>query len=346
MRYIGSKDKVIPFIESVILDTFGDVSNAVIADLFAGTVAVAKHFKKIGAKLITNDYLAFSYAFQVAFIKCNFEPEFKGLKNIVEQNNYLSILSFLNNLYHYRGFFYKEYTSEGSQHGLYERNYFSESNAIKIDSIRMVLSDWLYNNLISDIEFYILLTSLIEAVTKVSNISGTYGAFLKFDEKRKNKELILEPIEIINSNKQHVCYCKDIFDLIDIVSGDILYLDPPYNQRQYPPNYHILETVTLYDNPKIYGKTGRRPYKDKLSPFCVKNRAADALELIIKKAKFKHIYLSYNTEGILSPHEIYAILSKIGNVELFEQFHRRYKSNGNGNKKNGKLKELIFYVRK
>lgn len=344
MRYIGSKEKIIPFIDSVLNNCIGNISGSIVGDLFAGTVAVSKHFKKLGARLITNDYMAFSYAFQMALINNNEIPIFNKLKNS-QINNYNDVLSYLNNLQHYKGFFYKEYSFEGSRDGKFQRNYFSETNAIKIDSIRLIIGNWYDKGLLEENEFYILISSLIEAVTKVSNIAGTYGAFLKFDERRKDKELILEPIEVIGSEYEHKCFCKDIFELISSVSGDILYLDPPYNNRQYPPYYHILETVTLYDNPSIYGKTGRRPYRDKISPFCIKKEAGYALESIIKEAKFKHIFLSYNTEGILSKDEIFKIMSNIGHVECFEQDYKRYKSNSNGEKKS-KVKELIFYVRK
>ncbi|HHU32180.1 MAG TPA: hypothetical protein GXZ50_05930, partial [Clostridia bacterium] len=244
------------------------------------------------------------------------------------------------------GFFYNEYSLTGSKNSKFKRNYFSESNARKIDSIRLMIEEWYQNNYINEEEYYILISSLIEATTKVSNTSGTYGAFLKFDDYRKNKPLMLEPIEFIKSEYEHSVYCEDIFQIINKIHGDILYLDPPYNNRQYPPYYHILETVTLYDNPAIYGKTGRRPYKDKISPFCIKKSVSYALERLIDEADFDHIFLSYNTDGLLSKLEIKDTLSKYGPVSVFRQSYRRYKSNSNGIPKKNKLKELIFYVKK
>lgn len=55
-------------------------------------------------------------------------------------------------------------------------------------------------------------------------------------------------------------------ELITQIKGvDILYLDPPYNERQYAPKYHILETIAKWDNPKIQGITGmKRLYKPKI----------------------------------------------------------------------------------
>jgi len=345
LRYIGSKDKVLEFIESSIVDTIGNLDGATIADLFCGTTTVAQHFKRQGAKIISNDYMTFSYAFQVAYIRNNEIPTFDKLANKCGLNNYQEVLQYLNDRNGVKGFFFEEYTKEGTKNKAYQRNYFSEDNAIRIDSIRSKLEEWYIAKLISQDEYYILITSLIDAVTKVSNTSGTYGAFLKFDEPRKSKRLELEAIDIYNNGQLNECYCEDIFDAIKHIEGDVLYLDPPYNSRQYPPYYHILETVTLYDKPAIYGKTGRRPYNDKLSPFCMKNKVSNALFKIVAEARFNHIFISYSTDGLLPQDEIMKILSPVGKIDIFEASHRRYKSNSNGEEKSG-LKEILIYVNK
>lgn len=345
MRYIGSKKNVIPFIEDVVFNIIEDVEGKIFADLMSGTTVVSQFFKKKNSILITNDYMSFSYALQMAYINNSKYPRFTGLIGKYEFNDYNDIITYLNNLPGVKKFLYNEYTQEGTKNSKYQRNYFSEANAKKIDAIRIKLREWKKEKLITINEFYILLVSLIDAVTKVSNIAGTYGAFLKYDERRKHRPLTLKPINIIESNYNHKCYCEDIFNIIDKVRGDILYLDPPYNSRQYPPYYHILETVTLYDYPDIYGKTGRRPYDSKISPFCRKNEACKAINSVIEKANFKHIFLSYSTDGILTKRQIEGLLKKYGKTHVFEEGYRRYKSNNNGDKKK-KLKELLYYVKK
>lgn len=343
MRYIGSKQPVLNFLEESIRSVVGNVEDKVFADLFAGTTAVSKLFKKLGSKIVTNDYMTFSYIFQTAYIKVNSEPEFKKLHRSGIKN-YQNVLFYLNNLKPIKGFFYQNYCLEGSNG--YKRNYFSEANTKKIDAIMNQLRNWVQHGLISFEEDAVLRASLIEAVMGVSNISGTYGAFLKEDDKRKYKSLVLNQISFINSLHEHECYNEDISSTIRRVQGDILYLDPPYNQRQYPPYYHILETISLDDKPNIYGKTGRRPYKNMLSPFCVKNKAYEALKGVIENAQFQNIFLSYNTEGLLNVTKIKNLLSEYGNTEIFYKDHRRYKSNGNGKNHNHDLKEVLFYVKK
>ena len=337
MRYLGSKLKALEFIKDTVSRTYGDISNSTVADLFSGTVVVAEMFKSLGAKLITNDYMSFSYALQIAKIKLNKEPSCLI--------NYYDAIDELNNLQGEEGFIYYEYCLEGTKEKQFKRNYFSTENALKIDAMRKCIRRWEKEGKINSDMFYLLCADLVNAVTRVSNISGTYGAFLKIDDQRKYKPIKIIPSSFIDNGMNNECFNKDIFEIIDDVSGDILYLDPPYNSRQYPPYYHILETVTDYDNPAIYGLTGRRPYQDKLSPFCMKDKALPALLNIVERARFKNIYISYNTDGVINYQELGDQLKKIADVNYHFMPFRRYKSNSNGNDK-GELKEIIIYAKK
>lgn len=337
MRYIGSKERVLDFIDNTISQTYGAICGAMVADLFSGTCCVAEMFKRQGAQVITNDYLHFSYALQIARVKLNRAPD-----SFIK---YPNALSELNNLQGIEGFFYREYTAEGTANANYHRNYFDANNAKKIDAICTQLSEWRKDQTITDDMFFLLSASLVDAITKVSNTSGTYGAFLKIDDKRKYKKLTLEPYTFYDNGYENKAYCMDIFELIDKVGGDILYLDPPYNGRQYPPYYHILETAVLYDEPKIYGITGRRPYQDLLSPFCIKERAQGAMVDLVSMANFTHIYISYSTEGIINYKALCSELMNIGSVQCFFKPYRRYKSNSGGESEK-RLKEIIIYVKK
>ena len=337
MRYIGSKVRILDFISDTVDQTYGSVRNAVIADLFAGTCAVSEMFKQQNARVISNDYLYSSYALQVAKVKLNTEPSCPI--------PYINAVQRLNELSGTEGFFYNEYSLEGSRKNGIARNYFSEDNAKKIDSICIQMNEWMSNGLISEDMLFLLSANLIDAITKVSNISGTYGAFLKSDDKRKYKNLELMPIDFHDNQQDNEAYRSDIADIIDHLYGDILYLDPPYNSRQYPPYYHILETAVLYDAPPIYGITGRRPYQDSLSPFCMKEKALPAMLDIVKRANCTDIYISYSTEGIINYKTLCDELGVFGDVQHFFKPYRRYKSNGGGNDEKD-VKEIIIYVKK
>ena len=207
MRYIGSKRTVLPFIKTTIEETYGKISNAIVADLFAGTACVGEMFKREGARVLSNDYLSFSYALQIEKIKLNGIPE--------GNRSYLDLISLLNATPGKEGFFFREYSIEGSSHGEYTRNYFSKDNAMKIDGVRTRIELLRVNGEISEDMYFLLIANLIDAVTRVSNTSGTYGAFLKVDDPRKDLPLSLSASSFVDNGKKNECYCKDIFELID-----------------------------------------------------------------------------------------------------------------------------------
>jgi len=355
MRFIGCKENLLDFIESFVKQK--DIKGKVFCDLFSGTGSVAKHFKKLGYKIISSDLLFFSYVLQKVYVEQNQYPKFAKLLKYLkidpveetlftsDSQNAKEIIKYLNNLEGVERFIYKNYSPEGTRGQTYSRKYFTGDNSKRIDAIRKKIEEWEKSNLINEQEYYFLLASLIEAVPFVANISGTYSAFLKEWDKRAFKKLTLEVPEIIKSNETHKVYYTDGLKVLDQVKGiDILYLDPPYNARQYAPNYHILETIAKWDNPQIKGITGMRSYENQKSEFCNPRTGIKALGEIIKKNNFKHLLLSYNDDGIMPENEILKLFNKAGKSEIAEQSYQRYKSNSNGKQKNG-VKEKIYYLK-
>ena len=353
MRYIGRKTNLLPYIEEVVLKNVS--KDGIFCDLFAGTHSVAAHFKKLGFQIISNDFLCLAYVFGRALIQNNEVPTFSRLTNLPNASpaglfdgmeTYLRILNYLNGLEGVSdGFIFNAYCP-GGDNG-YNRQYLSDENGQKVDVIRRQIEAWKRDNLITEDEYYVLLLSLLEAVSKVTNISGTYGAYLKEWDARTYKELTLEPIAPIPSDKEHVVYRQDANRLVDRIECDILYIDPPYNTRQYITNYHLLETIARYDNPSVYGKTGLRTYTDaEKSAYCSQAGCLRAFAALVSRAKAKHIIVSYNSEGIMSETEIRDVLSERGSMpKLILIDYRRYKSNSTGKFSDRKnVKEYLFYV--
>ena len=137
---------------------------------------------------------------------------------------------------------------------------------------------------------------------------------------------------------------SDSVNLLDTVEADVFYLDPPYNERQYAPNYHILETIARYDNPSIKGITGLRNYDQQKSKFCNAKNAIIELDKIAKSGKFKYLVMSYNSEGIMPSPDIISVLSQYGNVKLKEFKYLRFKSNNNGESKTKKFINEQLYI--
>ncbi len=353
MRYIGCKNNLLSHIEAVTLSNCGQEN--VFCDLFAGTHTVAAHFKKLGFQIISNDLLYVAYVFGRALIQNNEKPIFSQLGNLPavhssnlfdNASNYSKTLNYLNYLEGTSdGFIFNNYCPDGDNE--FKRQYLSNKNGKKIDAIRQKIEMWRQDKLITEAEYYILLLSLLEAVSKVTNISGTYAAYLKDWDARTYKTLKLKPFFPISSDKEHVVYQEDANSLIEQIECDILYLDPPYNSRQYITNYHLLETIARYDNPHVYGKTGLRRYSEsEKSAYCSKSECLKAFAALISRAKAKHIIVSYNSEGIMSEAEILYVLGRKGEKpEVIPIDYRRFKSNSSGRLKNkNTVQEYLFYV--
>lgn len=305
------------------MDFVGVNNNIIFCDLFGGSGVVSKHFKEKGYNIISNDIEYYSYVI---------------LRHYIENNNTLSFeklgynpFLYLNNLEGIKGFIYNNYSLGGTKGNKYERQYFSDDNACKIDAIRKKIKDWYNMGRITKEEYYYLLASLIESSDKVANTASIYESFLKKLKATAKEKFKLLPLEMViyQGNRTYRVYNCDANILINSIKGDVLYLDPPYNFRKYDTNYHILETIALDDNPSIKGKSGIRCELTKRSKYCSRKHAYFALEEVICKAKFKYVLLSYNDEGIISTKDIKSIMSKYGKYKCYSRKHKRFKADSN-----------------
>lgn len=323
MNYIGSKYSIVDFIKSSIDKTLKQnneertPSEMVFADLFAGTGVVSGSFKELGYSIIANDIQYYSYVITKHMIENNGNLDKDRCSALIEE---------LNNIDGVEGFIYKNYSLGGTKGHEFERMYFSDENAKKCDAIRIKIEEWKKSDYISENEYYFLLSSLINSIDKFANTASVYGAFLKSLKKSALKPMVLTPLPIMHGAVECKVYNEDISELIKNVKGDILYLDPPYNARQYCTNYHLLETIARYDTPEIYGKTGLREYSSQKSVFCNKSKVTQAFGELIKNANFKYIFLSYNNEGLMSLEEIEKIMKKYGKYHRYMQEHKRFKA--------------------
>jgi adenine-specific DNA-methyltransferase len=340
MRYIGSKANLLEQIKTVI-DMQCGTQNKLFCDLFAGTGVVSRFFKSY-YQIISNDLLYFSHILTAATIENNKIPVFAKLrqKGIEDPITYLETapIEIKNDF-----FIANNYSPFGNA----GRMYFTEENAKRIDFIRTQIEEWKTAHLIDGSEYKYLLACLIEGIPFVSNITGTYGAYLKHWDKRAFKRFEMSRLQIVDNGYRNICFNEDANDLIKKISGDILYLDPPYNSRQYLPNYHVLETVAKYDSPQVSGVTGMRPHQNSKSDYCIKANVGQTFENLIKEADFKHIIISYSDDGLLNSEAIINILKKhckSESVNVDKIPYSRYK--GKLVQEEKEHYEYIFYAQK
>ena len=301
------------------------MKDKVFCDLFAGTGAIGRAFKKESKRIIANDFEYYSFVLNKNYIE-----------NHKEKDKWEKITE-LNNLIEVEGFIYKNYCLGGKT----GRQYFSDENGKKIDAIRQEIKRLHESKEITDEQNYYLIASLLESADAVANTASVYGAYLKTLKKSAQKTLQLESAEFDLNNATHKVYNKDANALINDIEGDVLYLDPPYNSRQYGSNYHLLNTIAEYENFKPQGKTGLREYKRSL--YCQKREVENAFENLIKQAKFKYIFLSYNNEGLMSVKRVREIMEKYGDYGLVDKPYQRFKADKTENR-NHKATETLEYL--
>jgi len=352
MRFIGNKVNLVEWIYSEIQQK--KIKGKRFFDFFAGTSNVGRFFKTKNYQVVSSDLLYFSFVLQKTYIENNEIPKFeKLLQSIKIQSNTLFaseldlVVGYLDNLVGIEGFIYKNYTPKGTEYLEQPRMYFIDENGKKIDAIRQKITEWKTENLINENEYFILLTVLIESVPFYANILGVYAAFKKDWDPRAVKKVELKSIKLLQNEHENYAFNQNSVELLDKFEYDIIYLDPPYNQRQYAPNYHLLETIAKYDNPEIKGVSGMRNYEKQKSDFCNKDKALTELEKILQSKNYKHLLLSYNNEGIMAQDKITKLMKKYGKLQLVEYDYLRFKSNNNGQAKNKKyIKEQLYMLTK
>ncbi len=332
LNYIGSKLKLLNFIHTTISDNVPDLKSKNFCDLFAGSGVVGSFFKAHVKSVIANDLEFYSYVLNRHYL----------LNDTVDNK----LIDYLNGIPVKDGFIFENYAATG----VADRQFFSAHNAKKIDAIRMEIERMYSTCEISENTYYFALASLLESADKIANTTSVYGAYLKKFKASALKDFILKPAKTYPaySTQFNTVYNKDAGVLIEKIAGDVLYLDPPYNQRQYGANYHLLNTIAKYDTDtfKPNGVTGLRPYIR--SDYCKKKLALTALDTLIHKAKFTDIFLSYNDEGLIQPHEIAAVMQKYGAYSVAEKEHKRFKADKAGNRvyKTGATTEHIHILKK
>lgn len=348
MNYIGSKHSLLPFLERV-YRKISDGTETTFCDLFAGTGAVGRHFKKLGLRVIANDAQYYAYVLNRGSLELNHPPHFSKLRKSLgipmppdagpdTSRGAAGVFRFLEGLPRRHGFLTRTYAPRGG------RLYFTDENASKADVIRARLDRWHADGLLSANEYFYLLAALIEGLDDVANTACIYEAFLKRVKARAARPLRLATPRITNGVTGCQVFNRDANDLVGDIECDVLYLDPPYNGRQYASNYHVLETLARNDRPAVRGKTGMRDGLVR-SAYSRKREVTAAFEDLIRRANAKHILLSYNDEGLMPLDEIKRILALRGRPKTFKTTYSRFKAdNGREYKRNATV-EFVHYVR-
>lgn len=304
-RYIGSKARMIDFIESTMKKEKIEFSSFL--DLFGGTGIVGDFFNNQKTKVYVNDLLKSNYLSYLAWFG-NDKIDKKKLENIINKYNSLNNLK-------------DNYFSVN-----FGDTYFSNNNCKRIGYIREDIENKYLNNEINTRERAILITSLLYAMDKIANTVGHYDAYRKNGNLDKKLELCMLNLKSNINNKNNKIFNEDSNELVRNIKADVVYIDPPYNSRQYSDAYHLLENVATWEKPEVFGVAKKMKRNDIKSKYCSVS-APLAFKDLIENINAKYIIVSYNNMGTkgagrsqakISDEDIMSVLSSKGKVKVYE----------------------------
>lgn len=328
-RYTGSKYKLMEWIRTLIVD---NCEGKIFFDVFAGTGVVTEYMINDYEKYIINDFLYSNEVIYKGFLlQENYDMD--KLIKIVEKYNKTNKTKLKDN-----------YVSTN-----FGDKYFNKDDAKLIGKIREELEISISKKEISSKEYYILLSSLLYSIDKIANTCGHYDAYRKIDniESKFKYELIL-PKKLDKKQKIEI-YREDSNVLAKEIKADVAFIDPPYNSRQYSRFYHVLENITKWEKPELYG-TALKPKEENMSEYC-KTSAPKAFKDLIDNLNVKYIVVTYNntynsksssSKNKITLEEIKTILDEKGKTKVFDKPYKFFNA-GKTELKNHK--EYVFITK-
>lgn len=335
IKYLGSKRLLL----TTISDIISEIPNVhSVIDLFSGTSRVGHHLKGLGYRVHSNDLNQYAHVLATCYVAANREDY---------QSILPSLLMTMEQLPPKDGYFTETFCRQSM--------FFQPKNGMRVDAMR----DWIEEQNFDWTLKSILLVSLMEAADRVDSTCGQQMAYLKKWAKRSFQDLSLRIPNMTQASPHGLstAKCADALDASKVLSADVAYLDPPYNQHKYRSNYHIWDTLVRWDTPEHYGKACKRvDVRTHQSKFNRKREIIDAMTQVVDNLEAKYLVVSFNNEGYISKDEMIALLSRKGKVVVYENEYKRYvgaqigihnpKGEKVGNVSHLRNKEFIFLVGK
>lgn len=338
LPYIGNKRKLLHLIHMAIEST--GVDGGTFYDAFSGSTVVARLAKTLGYRVLANDWEPYSSYIARACIQNNRPPEFRSLGGLD------CAIDMLNGLTPVRGYIAQHYCPRDDERydADSERMFYTQENGRRIDAIREKIWEWRESDMIDENEEAVLLAPLIYQSAYCSNTSGVFKGFhrgwggaTKTAWYRIRSTLTLKPPLFCDNGMDNLVFREDAEALLDRINCDIAYLDPPYNQHQYGANYHLLNTIALWDKPPISPifvarqlGSGKAAIRDdwrieRRSHYCYRKSAGEAFHRLVSGLNARFILVSYSTDGLIPLDDLLSMLSERGRLSVVTQRYKRYR---------------------
>jgi len=303
IKYIGSKRLLLP----AILDIVGVLPNVrSVVDLFSGTARVGHALKGRGLRVRANDHNAYASTLARCYVEADAEDVRDEAARLIETLGRLSPRA---------GWFTETYAERA--------RYLHPKNAARVEAIRDAIAAMQLPPVLESV----LLVSLMEAADRVDSTTGVQMAFLKQWATRAHNDLALRMPDVLPRAVHGPCeaYTLDAVEAARRLSGDLAYIDPPYNQHSYLGNYHVWETLVRWDAPDVYGIACKRvDVRSRTSPFNSRRRFREAFASVIERIDARVLIVSFSNEGFITREEMEALLARRGHVEVVAHDFKRY----------------------
>ena len=338
--YIGNKRKLLDLIHQAIKLT--NIEDGTFVDLFSGSTVVSRFAKKLGFRVLSNDWEPYSEQIAMGTVVLNEIPKFENFGGSKE------VFEILNNAIPVEDYVTKHLCPTDDQNLNHEKDrlFFMRKNGMKIDAMRELISKWNEEEKITEMEFSYLMASFMYSASYVSNTSGLFKGFHRgwggsngTAQYRICSDIILRPPLLFNNEKENISTREDAGILVKKLPGilgdipDIIYLDPPYNQHPYGSNYHVLNSITLWDKPNFPEKITRGTKSairldwrtERKSAYNSRLKAVQEFKTLIEDISSKFILTSYSTEGNIPLEEMMKILGAKGSLNVVKREYVRYR---------------------
>lgn len=336
--YIGNKRKLLPLIIDGIRET--GLKNGKFLDVFSGSTVVGRMAKELGFQTYVNDWEPYAYHLNRCFVTLNKEPEFNKLGGADR------VLRTLNNISPREDWVTQYLCPDDDENPdlSKERLFFTRENGMLIDAMRFQIQEWQEDGMIDEDEFSYLIAPLLYSASYVSNTSGLFNAFhagfggsTKTGLNRIKSCINLQKPILYDNKVQNVAFCQDAVtlanDLAQNTDLDIVYLDPPYNQHSYGSNYHVLNSIALWDKPELPENISRGNksairkdwQESRRSDYNYSKSSTAAYSELVNALKTRYVLVSYSTEGNIPTHELVEASTEAGELKCVMEPYQRYR---------------------
>ena len=303
IKYIGSKRVLVPTIVDVVR-SFPEVRSVV--DFFSGTSRVGHALKRLGYQVAANDWTAYAHALACCYVQADAEAVLGEAQERIAE---------LDALPGVEGWFTETFCRRS--------RFFQPRNGARIDAMREAIEALELKPELRSV----LLVALMEAADRVDSTTGVQMAYLKDWAPRSYRELRLRVPRLLPAVEHGPCRAHryEAQEAAGRLAGDLAYVDPPYNQHSYLGNYHVWESLVLWDKPDVYGVACKRvDCRERQSDFNSKRRSRESLARFLARVQARFLVVSFNDEGSIGRDDMEALLRTRGDVHVVERDHKRY----------------------